>query len=324
MSHLLQADGTADNREQRQQNLAIVALLLGAVGIAFAPILVRLSDVGPTAIAFWRVTLACPLLFAMVAWRGHRQRKRQGENWVQTQPLAIREIGALCFCGLMFAGDLAVWHYSIAFTTVANATLLANLAPIFVALAAWLIYRDPPNRTLLIGMALAMAGCGILMSTSLKLGQSHVFGDFLGIITAMFYAAYQISVGRLGKRYSAVMIMAWSSLTTAPVLLVLVLVLGEPFLPTSATGWAVAFGVAFISQFLGQTLIAYGFAHLNATFSSTSLLIQPVMAALLAWAIFGEALGPIHMAGIAVVLSGIYIAKRASRRIIKQTIKPKG
>ena len=63
---------------------------------------------------------------------------------------------------------------------------------------------------------------------------------------------------------------------------------------------------------LGQGLIAYAFAHLPAALCSVSLLIQPVMASLFAWALFGEAIGAAQFVGGAVVLSGIWLAKRGS------------
>ena len=43
--------------------------------------------------------------------------------------------------GLAFAGDLAAWHLSILFTSVANATLEANLASVIVVLFGWLVLR---------------------------------------------------------------------------------------------------------------------------------------------------------------------------------------
>ena len=82
--------------------------------------------------------------------------------------------------------------------------------------------------------------------------------------------------------------------------------------PSEAAGWWPLLGLALVSQVLGQGLIAYAFAHLTASLSSVSLLIQPVVAALAAWAIFGEAVGPVQFAGGAIVLGGIWIARRAS------------
>ena len=62
-----------------------------------------------------------------------------------------------------------------------------------------------------------------------------------------------------------------------------------------------------------QGLIAYALAHLPAAFSSVSLLLQPVMAAIFAWLLLAEPLSPLQFAGGAVVLAGIYLARRGSR-----------
>jgi drug/metabolite transporter (DMT)-like permease len=74
----------------------------------------------------------------------------------------------------------------------------------------------------------------------------------------------------------------------------------------------VLFGLAIVTQILGQGAIAYAFAHLPASLSSVSLLIQPVVAALAAWVLFNEAVGPAQWIGGAIVLAGIWIAKKAS------------
>ena len=71
-------------------------------------------------------------------------------------------------------------------------------------------------------------------------------------------------------------------------------------------------GLALIPHIAGQSLIAYGFAHLPAAFSSVSLLLQPVLAAIYAWALLGETVGPAQMLGGLVVLAGIYLAMRGS------------
>jgi drug/metabolite transporter (DMT)-like permease len=70
--------------------------------------------------------------------------------------------------------------------------------------------------------------------------------------------------------------------------------------------------LALISHAAGQGLIAYALAHLPAAFSSVSLLFQPVMAALFAWAVLAEPLAPLQIAGGMVVLLGIYLARRGS------------
>ena len=106
--------------------------------------------------------------------------------------------------------------------------------------------------------------------------------------------------------------MAWSTTITALVLLPVAAAFPQPFWPSGAAGWWVLAGLALVTQVLGQGLIAYAFAHLPASLSSVSLLIQPVMAALFAWLLFGEAIGAAQYLGGAIVLAGIWLARRGS------------
>lgn len=290
----------------RIARIALAALLCGAVGIAFAPIFVRLSELGPTATAFHRLALSLPALWLWLHLEGRGNRRI-------ARPASRADYAGLVVAGLLFAGDLAFWHWSIQFTTVANATLLANFAPVFVTLTAFALFGERFSRTFLIGMALALAGACVLMGRSFTLSPSHLLGDALGIVTAMFYAGYIIAVGRLRARFSTATIMAWSGLVTCAVLLPVALVSGEGLIATTVYGWAILLGLALISHAGGQSLIAYALAHLPAAFSSVSLLLQPAVAALLAWVILGEALGPWQALGALVILVGIYLARRGSR-----------
>lgn len=284
--------------------LALVALLSGAVGIAFAPIFVRLSELGPSATAFYRLLFALPVLWVWMLWSERRGAAR---------PATRHDYWHLLLAGLFFAGDLAFWHWSIRFTTVANATLLANFAPIFVTIAGYVLFRERVSRTFLAGMGLALAGACVLMGRSVTLSPTHLFGDALGLITAMFYAAYIVSVGRLRARFSAATVMAWSGVVTCAALLPIALASGESLVAQTATGWAVLAGLALVSHAGGQSLIAVALAHLPAAFSSVSLLLQPAIAAVLAWVLLGEALGPWQLLGALVILVGIATARRGSR-----------
>ena len=108
--------------------------------------------------------------------------------------------------------------------------------------------------------------------------------------------------------------MFWSTLACTVVLLPVTLATGEPLWPQSARGWAVLLGLALVSQVAGQGLIAWSMAHLPAAFSSVSLLVQPLTAALLAWVLLSEPFGPLQALGGAVVLAGIVICRMAAIR----------
>jgi drug/metabolite transporter (DMT)-like permease len=292
----------------RRMNLALAALLAGATCIALSPIWVRLADVGPTASAFWRVGLAVPLLWAL-----HAAARAKAVARADAPAPRAPHRGYLVAAGLAFAGDLGFWHWSIKFTSVANSTLLANLATIFVTLAAWLVWKQRPTRTFLAGLAAALAGVAVLVRASFSLSPTALLGDLLGVVTAMFYAWYLLSVAQVRVRGAATLeLMAATTTITALVLLPVALASGEPLLPQSLNGWLVLLGLAWISHSAGQGLIAYALAHLPAAFSSVSLLFQPVMAAVFAWLLLAEPLAAVQVAGGAVVLAGIWLARRGS------------
>jgi len=285
-------------------SLPLAALIAGATCIALSPIWVRVSETGPTASAFWRVALAVPALWLLVALA-----PRSAAPDAPAPPLGRLLIAA----GIAFAGDLALWHTSIKLTSVANSTVLANLASIFVTLAAWVVWRVRPSALFLAGLATALAGVGTLVRTSLDFSPTALAGDALGVATAMFYAWYLLSVKLLRDRGAKVLrLMAVTSSITAAILLPIALATGETMLPATGPGWAKLLGLALISHAAGQGLIAWAFAHLPASFSSVSLLFQPVMAAVFAWSLLGEPLAPLQIAGGLVVLAGIWLARRGT------------
>lgn len=293
--------GAALNANPQADSRALAALIAGAICIGFAPIFVRLIDVGYTAAGFWRVALALPLLGLFVLPR-------------KDAPVAADStdrIRWLVFAGAFFAADLGVWHQSVRYTSVANATLLANLCPVFVTAGSVLWLGEKVSGKFIAGLVLALTGSALLVASSFSISLQSVMGDALGVAAAVVYTGYLLIVSRERRRSSAAEVMWWSSLACAVFLLPVVLLVGESLWPQSARGWAVLVGLALISQVLGQGLIAWAMAHLPASFSSVSLLVQPVAAAIFAWILLGEKFGTLQAIGGIVILSGIVICRLA-------------
>lgn len=287
---------------ERQSRLAFAALIAGGIAIAFSPIFMRLSEIGPIATAVHRLLLGLPLFWLWLALEKGDGQQRGPANW--------RDAGLLALAGLFFALDLAAWHSSLGYTSVANATLLANNAPIFVALGAWLLWRERPTRGFVIGLTLSIIGCALLSRGGFKPGQSTLLGDGLALLTGVFYSGYFLTVKRLRARFTTAAIMTWSAMVGGLILLPAAWASEAALLPASLAGWLAVLALALFSHVGGQSLITYAMAHLPAGFSALTLLIQPVGAAVLAWILFAEALGPLQLAGGLVVLAGIWLARR--------------
>jgi drug/metabolite transporter (DMT)-like permease len=285
---------------ERPQRLALPALLIGGIAIGFSPIFVRLSELGPIATGFYRLFLALPLLWLWM----HREQRPAEASKVEWLAMAVP--------GILFAGDILFWHWSITYTTVANATLFANLAPVIVTFGAWFFLREHITLAFLAGMALAMAGAALLVSGSAAMGARYVLGDVFGLITACFFGSYVLAVARLRDRHAASTIMFYSSAVSCVLLLAATLASGESLVPRGPNGWIALFALAWISQAMGQGLIAHALGHLPASFSALVILIEPLTAAILGWVWLGEALGLLQAVGGAIVVAGIAVARRAS------------
>lgn len=286
---------------ETSERYALPALVVGAVAIGFSPIFVRWSELGPIATGFYRLFLALPLLWLWMQWEARAARRTHKVEWL---PIAVP--------GLLFAGDIFFWHWSIVYTTVANATLFANLAPVIVTFGAWFYLRERIRVRFLMGLALAMGGAALLVDASAALGVRYVIGDAFGLITACFFGSYVLAVARLRGSHAASTIMFHSSAVTCILLLGATLLWGESLLPASLDGWIVLLALAWISQATGQGLIAYALGHLPASFSALTILIEPLTAAILGWIWLGEALSPMQALGAIVVLAGILVARGAS------------
>lgn len=278
---------------------ALAVLVFGAVVIGFVPILVRLSETGAAAAGFWRFTFALPLL-ALLALRSGAD-------------LAARPHRMALVAGLMFALDLGFWHYGIAFTSVAKATVLTNLTPVVVTVFAWLVFRERPRALFVVAVALAVGGAATMAAAKGGTpGVNPPLGDFLSVATTFWYAFYFLAVAAARRTDGATRIMFWSSLAGAPLLLIAALLLGERIFPAGPGGWAACMGLG-VMHVAGQGSIAWALGRLPAATASVVVLIQPVIAGLASWILFAETLGPVQVAGGAVALAGVALAQWASR-----------
>lgn len=277
---------------------ALAGLVAGACIIGFVPAAVRLADAGPAAIGFWRLAFALPLLVLL-----NRRSLRKG---------AAPPVLALV-AGAMFALDLAFWHYGIAYTSVANATVLANLTPLVVTLIAWIFLGQRPARLFLAAVAIAVAGAALMaLGKGGPPGRAPLLGDLLSAATAIWYALYMISIGQARKESGAGAVMLWSTVSAMPVLLAAALILDEALLPATPMGWT-ACAVLGLLHVCGQGAIAWALGRLPTATASVVVLIQPVVAALLGWSLFSETPGPLQALGALSALGGVVLAQWATR-----------
>lgn len=291
------ATAAADAARQR---LALIALGAGILAIGSSPIFVRLSELGPLSTAVWRTAIA---VLPAILWAGREAPSPAGPLRGSDRLFAI-------LAGLALAADLAAWHISIRMTSVAQATLFANAAPLFVTIAGALLLGERITRRFMLALATAGVGAAIIQIGSPASAGGSLAGNGLALLAAAFYSTYIILIGRVRSRMGTGAVLLWSSATAAIALLPFALLSGEAMLPTTLAGVAVLFGIGWLSHAGGQGLLTFALAALPVSFTALALMVQPVSAALLAWLVLGEPIGLATAAGGAVVLFGIALARR--------------
>ena len=283
----------------RASPLHFAALIAGNMALALGPWSVRLADSGPISAAFWRLTLAIPLLALFALRNGQALSGFGRKTWL-----------AIVAAGVLFALDLASWNIGIGQTRLGNATLFGNSGSVILMGWAIVMTRRLPRPFEALGILSALSGAAILMGRSLEIDARSLVGDLFCILAGFLYGFYILLLQEARTRLGSWSLLTWSSLAGAPVLLALALWQGEPVWPGSAgSGWWPLIALALLSQVIGQGLMVYSLKHFTPLIVGLTLLTQPAVAVTVGWFVFGEALVPLDFLGIALVGAALVLAR---------------
>ena len=291
-------------------------MTVGVLAISTSPILIRVAAMPALALAFWRCLAGAAVLAPFAP--------RRQVGWLDRAELA-----RLAASGVFLAVHFALWNASLGLTTVAAATTLVSCAPLFVGLGS-VFLGEPPSGRAWAGIILATVGAVVIgagdaiMGGSVggvrggalgPTGGSPLWGDVLAFAGALAMAAYLL-LGRVARRRLPVSTYAASVYgVAAVVLLPACLLTGASLGGYEATAWLALAGVVVGPQLLGHTVFNSLLASVSASLVAVVMLLEPVIATVLAWWLFGELPGPSLWAGAPMVLAGVWLATTGSRRM---------
>lgn len=277
-----------------------VVLALGVIAASVSAILIRYaSDAQPLAISFWRCAAGAVILLPFARW------KRRG---MDTHHFKISAVA-----GFFLALHFATWITSVNLTTVAESVLLVSTTPVFVALAARLLFNERLPAVVWIGIAIAMAGTGLVGLAGGTEGQSSLFGNSLALLGGATVAGYALGGAAARRRLGIIEYAVVAYASSAVFLLAASLAAGAALSGYGPqTWWAIA-GLTVGPQLLGHTLINFVLKDIDATTVSVTIMAEPVIASLLAFSLFGEVPSLIAIPGGVAILAGIYVVSTARR-----------
>lgn len=283
--------------------VSLLALSLTAIFIK-----VSVSQISANATVFNRLWMAT-IVFTL--WTGVRQLVTDSseKETQEKQSYQINDVLFLVLVAIVHVFGRFLWTWSLTQTSAANGTVLSNITPLFSALGAWLLFKQRFSQRFLLGLALATIGATTLTLEDILGSSSSFIGDFAALISALFYAASFLTVEHLRKKFSVATILVWRCLIGTLLILPIVLVFEDTILPISWLGWLAVICLAVVCEVLGHGLVVYSLKHFSAAFVTVFLLLEPVIAAVLAWIIFSEHLSLLNLLGFSVIVGGIYLAK---------------
>ena len=285
-------------------------LSLGAMLIGFAPIFVKLSSLSSSAIAFYRMFLTIPFLFIL-----NYAINRRYLFHVKNKSTIIYT----ALASLAFTTDLTLWHYSMNITSVSNATIIVNSAPIFVAVLSFILFKEKLSIEFVTSFLITYIGIIGLIYFSNNYTNGKVFGDILCMVAAFFYAVYLLVIAKLGRENS-LNIIFYTTFFCCLFSIIPMIIGGGQVFPSSSSEWINLLLLAVLCQFGGQYLITHAIGKISASEGSIGLLMQPITATILAAFLFNEILNITQIIFVFFALFGIYLARiNLSNKQQKQT-----
>jgi drug/metabolite transporter (DMT)-like permease len=293
----------------RKQLPALVALITAIVwGVNFPFLKIALAELSPLAFTFWRYLLMLALAWAVLAW----QHRRSGMP-VTVEPA---DYPRLALAGVLgFSLYMVFSIVGVSETTAFSNALMIALAPLFSALllVAWRMERI--RGVQVIGMVLSLVGVVIFLADKARAGVGiATIGDLLSLLAALFYAAYTVSLKPLLGRYPATVVTAYTlSIGAVPVLwLSAPALLVQDWGRVDLAGWSVLLWASIFPVYAAWTAWSWATARAGVARTNVFLYLVPIVSGVVAFFLLGEPFGPLKLAGAALALSGLILARRGT------------
>lgn len=297
--------------------LPFIVLALGVLAASAGSILVRYAqDAGVTslAIAAWRMTLASAVVVPLALALRRAELTRVGRG----------DLRLVILAGVFLALHFITWITSLEYTSVASSAALVTTNPVWVGLATVFLFRERLPRLSILGIAIALAGCLMILwadaadstravASIAAGGRQPMLGNLLALAGALCVSAYLLTGRRVAPRLDLLAYVALVYGAAALLLMAVAAVAGVPLWGYPAVGWLSLAGLAFGPQLIGHTAFNWSLRRLSPVFVALSILGEPIGSAILAIFLFDEVPEPPQLVAFGVLLAGIAVAALGER-----------
>ncbi|GIO36623.1 multidrug transporter [Paenibacillus antibioticophila] len=288
-----------------------ILFVIGIIAISFSSIFIRWSDAEASVIGMYRLFLTNLIMLPLV-WKSRKEMfSLTGRQW-----------GWLLLSGTLLGLHFLFWIGSLSYTTVASSTVILTLEPILVVIASYFLFGTRINRTMMLGIGLALVGSIVIGAGDFQVSGSALHGDLLSLLGTVAVAAHMLAGKQILQSMSAFVYNFWVFFTAASLLAVYNLVQGYAFTGYSSKEWGVFLLLAVVPTLFGHYLFNWLMQYMSASAVSMAVLGEPVVASLLAWSLLKESLSGLQLGAGAVILAGVWLFIANNKEVPKPAAEP--
>lgn len=311
--------------QESDKNLEISAkiinfslLFIALFAVSLTPIFVKIStrEIGINATLFNRLWIVT-IIFSF--WNNFiwlKSKDLEPANYL-TSPTPLLRIENFIKQGGLWIAIVSIihlsqrftWTWALTETSTANATVLANVTPIFTTLGSWLLLGYQFDRRFLAGLLLSIFGAIALGASHVSFSSQGIIGDCAALSAGVLNSIGSVISQKIRERLDSSTYLLWRSAFSTVFIIPVLLFFEKTIFPISPLGWFSVIALALVSEAIAHGLVIYSMKHFTASFLSIFFLSQAVVATLLAWIFLHEKIGVVNSIALAIIVLGIYLAK---------------
>ena len=268
------------------------------LAVSTSPIIARyLDDVPAVAISFWRMGFG-----ALILWMISVVKKQS--------PLSSENRNKTIIAGIFLGIHFALFFGAIKLTTIANATFLGTLAPLFTYFIEKFILKRRHRPVLLMGLGLAITGAVIIVGHQFDFSSDFTLGNLLAIACSLFLGMAFIISEDIRRTVGTISYSRTLFLTAAVTLLAIAFFTNSPLTGFSHNEYGGLLLLGIIPTLIGHGSMYFAVRYVSPTVVASTPMGEPILASVIAWFLFQEAIGYPTLIGGGCTLLGLFVIAR--------------
>ena len=273
-------------------------LFTAMLAVSTSPIIARyLDNVPAVAISFWRMGFG-----ALILWMISVIKKQT--------PLSYENRNKTIMAGIFLGIHFALFFGAIKLTTIANATFLGTLAPLFTYFIEKFILKRKHHTVLLLGLGLAITGAMIIVGNQFDFSSDFTLGNLLAIACSLFLGMAFIISEKIRRTVGTISYSRTLFLTATITLLIIAFFTNSSLTGFSHNEYGGLLLLGIVPTLIGHGSMYFAVRYVSPTVVASTPMGEPILASIFAWFLFQEAIGYPTLIGGVCTLLGLFIIAR--------------